>query len=248
MSSAAEMVNAVTEQPSRLGILPDAYQLEMLRDADGKLDRHNIHLVRGRGRPKGSTNKRTKKVADYFVAKYGDPIDVLGQLTTMPLKTLVDVLMEADGGAEHRDRLTEMVEEAVDHIKLLRDIKGDAKDKREMAAQLEDAIEKLARAAQAINGKPGKLALDALALQLSAGFKALEYVHGKQPISIDVQGKADLVIFAPEILRQHGIDPAELQSAIDARGLEAIDPETLRLSAPEDAEFSEVGEPEGDAE
>jgi hypothetical protein len=104
MSGAAEMVNAVTEQPSRLGILPDAAQLEMLRDADGKLDRHNIHLVRGRGRPKGSPTSGRRRSPTISCAKYGDPIDVLGQLTTMPLKTLVDVLMEADGGAEHRDR------------------------------------------------------------------------------------------------------------------------------------------------
>jgi hypothetical protein len=125
MSGAAELVNAAVEGRRPLSILPDAHQLELLREGDGSLSRHNIHLARGRGRPKGATNKRTKKVADYFVAKYGDPIDVLGALTTMPLKTLVDVLMEADGGAEHRDKLAAMVDEAVVHIKSLRDIKGD---------------------------------------------------------------------------------------------------------------------------
>jgi hypothetical protein len=110
-----------------------------------------------------------------------------------------------------------------------------------MARSLTDAIEKLARAAQAINGKPGKLALDALALQLSAAVKALEYVHGKQPISIDFAGKADLVVFAPEILKSHGINVAELQSAIDKRGLDAIDPLTLRIA---DGEYDEIP-PEG---
>lgn len=243
MSSAAGAVNAVASQPTRLSALPDAAQLELLRDGDGNLARHNIHLVRGRGRPPGAKNRRTKKVADYFCAKYGDPIDVLGQLTTMPLKTLVDVLMEADGGAEHRDRLTEMVEEAVACIKALhnRNFAGDVNTSRELAEELSDAIEKLARAAQAINGKPGKLSLDALSLQISAAVKALEYVHGKQPISIEVAGKADLVIFAPEILRQHGVDAGELEQAIATRGLEAFDVESMRLiEHVEDAEFTDA--------
>jgi hypothetical protein len=80
-------------------------------------------------------------------------------------------------------------------------------DSRELAGDLADAIDKLALAASRISGKPGKLALDALALQMQAHVKALEYVHGKQPISVDIAGKVDLVIFAPELLKQHGIDP-----------------------------------------
>ena len=250
MSGAAEVVGAVAAQPTRLSVLPDAQQLEMLRDGEGNLSRHNIHLVRGRGRPPGAKNKRTKKVADYIVAKFGDPVDVLGALTTTPLRTLVDVLMEADGGAEHRDKLTEMVEEAVSAIKDLRRLSAN-QDARDSAADLEDAIEKLARAAQAINGKPGKLALDALSLQIAAATKLLEYVHGKQPISIEVAGKADLVIFAPEILKQHGIDAGELQAAVESGGLERFDAESMKLLPPVDAEFSEIdgdGAEDGDGQ
>jgi hypothetical protein len=67
-------------------------------------------------------------------------------------------------------------------------------------------------------------------------------VHGKQPISVDITGKADLVIFAPELLREHGIDPDALQTAIQERGLEAFDADSMRLlEAPiEDGEFSET--------
>jgi hypothetical protein len=78
-------------------------------------------------------------------------------------------------------------------------------------------------------------------VQIQVTRAALEYVHGKQPISLDVTGKVDLVVFAPEILKQHGIDAGELQSAIAERGLEAFDPENMRLLPPEDADYEEVG-------
>lgn len=225
----------------RTSMLPDPAQLELLRGSDGNLSRVAINAERGRGRPKGARNRRSKKVADYFVGKYGDPLDVLGQIMTMPTKQLVEILLEADGGAERQERLYGMVEEAIDCIKSLRpalQISG-GEVGRELAENLADAIERLARAAQAINGKPGKLALDALSIQLQATFRALEYVHGKQPISIDVTGKADLVVFAPEIMKRHGIDPAELEASIAKRGLEAFDPENLRLLPSTDAQDAE---------
>lgn len=243
MSAGGGAVNAIAAEV-KPSMLPDAGQLELLRDGEGKLSRHAINQARGAGRPKGARNKRSKKVADYFVQKYGDPLDVLGNLMTMPTKALVELLLEADGGAENQEKLAEMVEEAIDHIKSLsnKNFSGDVNTSRELAEDLSDAIEKLARAAQAINGKPGKLALDALAMQLSATFKALEYVHGKQPISIDFAGKADMVIFAPELLKQFGIDGDELKRAIQERGLEAFDSDKMRLVGPdiEDAEFSEA--------
>jgi hypothetical protein len=245
MSAAAEPVNAVARagaQPLGTSSLPCPQQLELMRGVDGTLPVGAIHMVRGRGRPKGARNKRSKKIADYYVARYGDPLDAIGQMANTPLRQLIEVLMEADGSAEREAHLLEGVDEAITHIKLLAAIPGDAKDKREMAEKLADAIDKLAFAASRISGKPGKLALDALALQMQAHFRATEYVHGKQPIAIDFNKSADLVIFAPELLRANGIDPVELQKAITERGLEAFDPEALRIvDGTEPGEFSEVG-------
>jgi hypothetical protein len=236
-------IGALNALPApRLAMLPDAQQVEMFRNADGTLPKGVINEARRRGRPPGATNKRNKRIADYFVSKWGDPLDVLGNLINTPLRTLVDYLIEADGGAEREEKLLEMVEEATAHIKSLRTIAGDAADKREMAAQLADAIDKLASAAAKISGKPGKLALDALALQIQATFRATEYVHGKQPIAIDIRKQADVVVVAPEILREHNIDPQELASAIAEHGLEALDADSMRLIGVRDGEFSEVGD------
>jgi hypothetical protein len=140
----------------------------LLRREDGTLPQGAIHIVRGRGRPPGAKNKRSKRIADYYVQRYGDPLDALGQLANTPLRQLIEVLMEADGSAEREARLLEGVDEAVAHLKLLSAIPGDVKDKREIAEKLAEAIDKLAFAASRISGKPGKLALDALALQLQA--------------------------------------------------------------------------------
>jgi hypothetical protein len=222
--------------------LPCPQQLELMRTADGSLPVGAIHMARKAGRPKNARNKRSKKIADYYVQRYGDPLDAIGQMANTPLRQLIEVLMEADGSAEREARLLSAVDEAVDHIKSLRMIPGDAKDKLALAEDLADAIDKLTLAATRISGKPGKLALDALALQFHAHKEALLYVHGKQPISVDLVGKADLVIFAPELLKEHGIDPVALQAAIEERGLEAFDADSMRLLEPpiEDGEFSET--------
>lgn len=230
--------------PIGTSMLPDPVQLEAFRAPDGKLSASSINVARGRGRPAGARNKRQKKIADYFVQRYGDPLDVLGQIMTTPTKQLVEVLMEADGSAEREARLFAMVEEAITHIKSLKRLGGDTK---ESAEELSDAIEKLANAAKSISGRPGKLALDTLIVQLGAAKTALEYVHGKQPISIDVTGKADLVIFAPEIMRQNGVDPIALHKAISERGLEAFDSETMQIAPPKDGEFEPVDDGEGEA-
>lgn len=230
-----------TVAPLGTSFLPDPQQLELLRDpSTGALPRNAIVTVRGRGRPPGARNKRTKKIADLYVQRYGDPLDAIGQLANTPLRQLIEVLIEADGGAEREERLLSAVDEAVDHIKSLRMIPGDAQEKREMAEQLADAIDKLAATAAKINGKPGKLALDALALQLQAHRTALEYVHGKQPIAIDLRKSADVVIVAPEILQEHGIDAEQLANAIAEQGLEAFDADNMRLLGAEDGEFDEV--------
>lgn len=241
MSTAAATVNALTTTaPLGVSFLPDPHQLELLRREDGTLPEGAIHIVRGRGRPPGARNKRSKRIADYYVQRYGDPLDALGQLANTPLRQLIEVLMEADGSAEREARLLEGVDQAVEHIKSLRTMNGSAGDKAEIAEKLTDAIDKLAYAASRISGKPGKLALDALALQMQAHKEAAQYVHGKQPISVDLRKSADVVLVAPEMLKAHNIDPQALADAIATRGLEAFDPDNLRLI--EDGEFSETEE------
>jgi hypothetical protein len=210
----------------------------MLRNPDGSMPAGAINRVRGAGRPKGAGNKRSKKIADYYVQRFGDPLEAIGQLANTPLRQLIEVLLEADGSAEREARLLEGVDQAVEHIKSLQRVGG-----KEMADELADAIDKLASAAARISGKPGKLALDALVLQFQAHRAATEYVHGKQPISVEHVNKTDLVVFAPEILKEHGIDATALQHAIATRGLEAFDAESMRIvpsSEIEDAEFTEA--------
>lgn len=239
MSTAAETVNAIVgAQPLGTSSLPCPRELELFRQEDGTLPRGSIQLVRGRGRPKNAKNKRSKKIADYYVQRYGDPLDAIGQMANTPLRQLVELLIEADGGEERERRLLSAVDEAVDHIKNIRSLSGDIASQRELAENLADAINKLASAAAKISGKPGKLALDALALQMQAQFRALEYVHGKQPIAVDVRRTADVVLVAPEMLKEHNIDPVALANAIATNGLEALDPDSLQLI---EGDYAEVG-------
>jgi hypothetical protein len=225
--------------PIRTAMLPEPAQLEMLRSGDGKLDHGAIHQARGRGRPAGARNKRQKKIADYFVQRYGDPLDVLGGVMTTPLKQLVEIVREADDAHEREDRLVKLAETIEAEVEKM---VGKASLTIKEIQRLNTLVDRLGDIAKVLRATPGKLALDVLSVQIQVTRAALEYVHGKQPISLDVGGKVDLVVFAPEILKQHGIDAGELQSAIAERGLEAFDPENMRLLPPEDADYEEVGE------
>ena len=43
---------------------------------------------RGRGRPKGSTNKRTQEWADYLLGRYGSPLEAMAQIYARPVHLL----------------------------------------------------------------------------------------------------------------------------------------------------------------
>lgn len=183
----------------RLGMLPDAVQLDMLRGPDGKaVDAGAIRQVRGRGRPEGARNKRSKKIAQYIVQKFGDPIDALGNLATMPLADLLAIMREAQG--------------------------GEAKY------------------------KPVR-AIDAMALQVGVLKDLLTYVHGRQPLSVEVATKTDAFIIIPGINAPANVPAEQMEDALTRRGMDAIDFEQMRMiDAPQDAEFEPVPEDDGDGE
>jgi hypothetical protein len=169
MSTAAATVNALAATaPLGVSFLPDPRSSNCCGARMGRCHTAQSTSCAAGDVRSGAKNKRSKRIADYYVQRYGDPLDALGQLANTPLRQLIEVLMEADGSAEREARLLEGVDEAVAHLKLLSAIPGDAKDKREIAEKLAEAIDKLAFAASRISGKPGKLALDALALQMQA--------------------------------------------------------------------------------
>lgn len=86
--------------------VPDAEQLDLLRDERGVLPNDALRTLRqrqGPGRRPGSQNKASKDIAKYFVGKYGHPLDALGQIMTTPTDVLVEQLKLAQGGeAKHK--------------------------------------------------------------------------------------------------------------------------------------------------
>lgn len=195
---------------------PAADQLDLLRNDKGRLPPDALRRVRlggaaasrGPGRPAGARNKRNEKVAKYFVQQYGDPIDVLGQIMTMPVDVLYEQMVLAQG--------------------------GEAKGKR-------------------VTGR------DAFELKRQAALDVLPYIHGKQPISVDISGKADAVIFIPGLNAPSGFSPDQLTEAVEALGVQAIERHGIRVSsdrviepgewddAPEDAP-EDGDEDDGDGE
>jgi len=171
--------------------LPTSEQLDLLeRSNTGRLGGQSFALVRRRGRPAGAKNKRQQDIANYFCQRFGDPLVAIGELMTMDLADMADLLREAQGGETKT--------------------------------------------------KPIR-AIDLLSLKVSMAFKAAEYVHGKQPVAIDIRGKADLVLVAPELFKAHGVDPEDLRKAVNARGLAALDIDNMSIV---DANFSDAPEDE----
>ncbi len=90
---------------------------------------------------------------------------------------------------------------------------------------------------------------DAMDLKMSAIREALPYIHGKQPIAIDVTGKADAVIFIPGLNAPAGFTSDQLTDAVETLGVQAIETNGIRLAdgrllQPEDSEFEDVAEGE----
>jgi hypothetical protein len=192
-------------EPSFLGVATSAEQLDLLRDADGKLPQDVFRLVRegkverGRGRPLNSRNKRNDDVARYYTQRFGDPLIAIGELANTPFDQLIELILVADSTAEREERLLRLIDSAEELIKsLMASIKagalaaGDKLDQR--IDKVATLLERVFDAAKALKMKPGDLAIKALNLQLAAHKVALEYVHSKKPVEANVNVRSDGVI------------------------------------------------------
>jgi hypothetical protein len=196
-SDVSSLEKALAEEGGTIGAgfryLPDPEQLDLLRDKNGRLPQDALPQLRrqsGPGRRKGSLNKASRQVAKYFIERYGDPLDVLGEIINTPTDALVEQLKLAQGGeAKH---------------------------------------------------KPVR-AMDAINLRMRAADIALPYIHGKQPIQVEI-GRKGAVILNIEGLT----DPAHLAEYTDApelteEGLAQLTFAPKRGSVPvEDAEFEVI--------
>jgi len=208
------------------GAFPDAVQLSMLADANGNIPHQHLREVR-RGRPPNALNKRNKKFAQWFVQKYGDPADALGNMASMPLPMLVQVIRAADddGDGEELDR----IERIIDRL-------GDALSAK-MAGKLAD---KLIR----YMSRKKISALDVAQMQVGVLRDMQTYVHGRQPLTVEVAGKTDAFIIIPGINAPMDVPMGQLEDALTQKGMDAIDFENMRMiGAPEEADYEPV--PEG---
>lgn len=171
-----------------------------------------------------------------IVHKFGDPMDGLGNFSVMPLEDAVAMVRLADdvGREEELDRIEAMVARL--SLQLRRE-------------EMEATADQLARQLMKFMARKQISAIDVLALQIRVGQDLMTYVHGRQPISVDVREKTDAVVIIPGINAPTDVSQQQLAEAINQRGLEALDFQNMKLlDAPEDADFSEVDAGESDDE
>jgi hypothetical protein len=218
----------VRAEPRQHSFLPSPGQLALAYEQDGgRITADGLARARGAGRPAGAKNKRTEKIARYFVHKYGDPIDIAGNIITTPLETLVATIRQADQGdrSEELDRLERVIDK-------LAKLGSDPKD-----------IDKLYRKLMAFMSRGEIDAMQVAEWWRKIFADAFTYVHGRQPTSIEVAERKDAVLIIPGINAPTDVSQVDLAAAIEQRGLGALDFAGMKLI--EDGQFEDA---EGEGE
>lgn len=70
---------------------------------------------------------------------------------------------------------------------------------------------------------------DAFDMRIAAAKEALPYIHGKQPIAVEVTGKADAVLFIPGLNAPANFSREQLTTAAEKLGAAAIEANGIRL-------------------
>lgn len=238
---------AVTDGSAVAGVPVEPSLLDGMRGDDGRLPADTFRQLRrgysGRGRPPGAGNKRNQKIAQLVCQEAGDPVLFMASLYRMPLDQLVELLRLADDSAAMEERLYRLAENIEADIAKLAGKGNLTKAEGQLVERL---VDRLGDIAKVLRVKPGDLAVKALALQKQAAAEVATYVHGRQPVSIDVKGKADMVLLVPGLNAPLG-DAKHLEDEVRRRGLEAVDFENMALLPvpdAEDGEFSEVEDEE----
>jgi hypothetical protein len=248
--------------------------IDALRDEDGRLPpdafrrlRQAPTAKRGPGRPLGSVNKRSEKLAKLVIQEFGDPVLGAASLYAQPLDQLCEMLLVADGSAERDQRMEAITGELVGQVNELgaairRAAKtGQANDLTKAVDRLADAAESL-EAMRKAGGKAGGLALQALNVQLMARKFVGEYVHSKRPVAVDVTHRSDGLLVMPGLRgsgagsEESALVQQELNRLLKSGQIEADQVARLvwkdgRLHDPDgeiaEAEFVEVeGDDDGD--
>jgi hypothetical protein len=230
MTSIAAAVHETVIGGGLFGVEGSVEQLDLLRDPDtGRLPQNTFQQMRarGRGRPAGSRNKASKKIAQLVCQTYGDPVMELASIGFMPLDQIVEVLLVATGNSKVEERLTAMADAVTAKITALP--ANATKEQREaLSALAEDVLQALHRYAL----KPGDLAEKAMKIKKDALKEVAPYVHGKQPITLDVAHKADVILNIPGLTdAAHLAEYAEadLQDA-DLENMEFVEYQTAEGS------------------
>lgn len=247
------------------GAATNPEQLDLLRQADGRLPDNVFQLARAeerkRGRKPGSLNRKSTDLARLIGANYTDPVQFQAGIYSMPLDQLCELLLVADGTIGRQRQVDEMLEQLADNVSGLTKAAEKAGVGKDSIERLADACEALEGAARRSQGKPGDVALKALNLQLAAARTVAEYVHSKKPVEAVVRHTADAVLLMPAA-QNPGFDAVDettrmagdlLAKALAAGQLQASDIAGLKLidgqlRQAEDAEFEDVPDGEGGAE
>ncbi len=85
---------------------PSWEEMDEIRGRSASQTREGLRQLRRRGergRPPGSKNRAQQKFAAYFIGKFGDPHDMMGEIMSMDLDVLIEEMEVAQGGdAKHK--------------------------------------------------------------------------------------------------------------------------------------------------
>lgn len=231
-SLTAAVEEAVEEQAigdGMMGGATSAQQLDMLRDEEtGSLPDDVFSIVRNRGRPPGARNKRNEKIAKMIVQAHGDPLMELASIGFMPLDQLTELQAIAAGLGGTERRLTKLLDQLNERL----DAKDLGEDQRE---SLDTMAANCFRTISRIAARKADFAKHAMTVKKDALVQTAPYVHGKQPIEINHNGRPDL------ILNIEGMtDMSRLVQDAELGQIEEADFQDIRFVSDEGADGSEA--------
>lgn len=191
VSSLEAAVRETVIGPGLFGAETTAEQLDLLRDKDGRLPQNAYRQVRsGPGRRPGSTNKLNRKIAQMVVQVHGDPVMELASIAFTPIDQIVEMLVIATGQSKIEEGLLDLIDRLTKKIEQLHALGA----KKSQLEPLQDMADKAFEAIRRYAMKPGDLAEKALKIKVGALKETAPYVHGKQPIVVDINKKPDVIL------------------------------------------------------
>ena len=204
MGERGEHLAGAQATPKQLDLIAEQHGGKLPSNVFRLLRESEAEGERGRGRPKGSRNKRNDDLAKLIEHRGGNPVLAMVDMYATPFDQQIQLIYAAEGIAEREERLMRVVDETMELIsearaavrKMLRGESLILEPEKliKLLEKISDMTERVVDMAKGLKSKPGELAIKVLNLRLAAAKAVAEYHSSKKPVEANVNHNLDGVL------------------------------------------------------